>query len=162
MPRGTVTGEYAAGNMRQPVSGDCECGRPAVTRLKGHGPPLCMKCYMRGYARIRQAMDRQNRTSRNYAVDLKIGKPCTDCGVTYPPPCMEWDHVPERGPKMFNLGRADFSMDRVLAEIKKCDLVCACCHRIRTWNRKHPEAPVWLEPVPGAGDAAVTAVSCSS
>jgi len=99
----------------------------------------------------------QNRTSRNYATDAKKGKPCTDCGGYFPQCVLHWDHVPERGPKLFNLGRADFSLDKVLAEIAKCDLVCANCHAIRTWNRKHPEAPVSLEPVPGALAAAVAA-----
>lgn len=28
------------------------------------------------------------------------------------------------------------SMDIILEEIAKCDLVCANCHRIRTWARK--------------------------
>jgi len=97
------------------------------------------------------------RYSRDYAVNLKEGKPCTDCGGYFPKCCLQWDHVPERGPKLFNLSRGDYGIGKVLAEIAKCDLVCANCHVIRTWNRKHPEAPVsLLEPVPGA-DTAVTA-----
>jgi hypothetical protein len=58
---------------------------------------------------------------------------------------MQWDHVPERGPKLFNLSRADYGMEKVLAEIAKCDLVCANCHAIRTWNR-HREAEQGVAP----------------
>lgn len=58
--------------------------------------------------------------------------PCVDCKHKFPPCVMDFDHV--RGKKKFGIGtghtrpRAD-----VLKEIKKCDLVCANCHRIRTW-----------------------------
>lgn len=63
-------------------------------------------------------------------------RPCHDCGVTFPHYAMDFDHVPERGPKLFtiasNLGR---SIEVLEAEIAKCDLVCANCHRSRTHHR---------------------------
>lgn len=58
-------------------------------------------------------------------------KPCADCGNVYPPYVMHFDHV--RGEKLFNIGnRITIAMSRLLAEIAKCDLVCANCHAIRT------------------------------
>jgi hypothetical protein len=146
---------------QRPIEDACPCGAVATTRYKGQDPPLCFRCYMRTRAAEEAKAGTSVRVSRDYAVRLKEGKPCTDCGRKFPACCMHWDHVPERGPKLFNLGRADYALERVLAEVAKCDLVCANCHAIRTWNRKHPEAPVSLEPVPGASEAAVTAgVSC--
>ena len=65
-------------------------------------------------------------------------QPCSDCGLCYPYPVMEYDHV--RGEKLFESGHAGvlgYSMAKVLSEIEKCDLVCANCHRIRTHVRKH-------------------------
>ena len=62
--------------------------------------------------------------------------PCTDCGNVFPPECMDWDHVPERGPKLFGL--AQFwgrSPEEIASELAKCDLVCSNCHRIRTTTR---------------------------
>lgn len=57
-----------------------------------------------------------------------------DCGGTFPPECMDFDHV--RGVKEFAVSKSRFNtMKRVLAEIAKCDLVCANCHRIRTSKR---------------------------
>lgn len=142
----------------EPILDPCPCGAVATTRYKGQDPPLCFRCYMRTRAADEQATTRkQSRISRDHPVRLKEGRSCTDCGGYFPPCVLHWDHVPERGPKLFNLGRADYSLDKVLAEIAKCDLVCANCHAIRTWNRKHPEAPVSLEPVPGASETAVTA-----
>jgi hypothetical protein len=50
---------------------------------------------------------------------------------------MDFDHV--SGKKENNVGTMvahGWNRDRVLAEIAKCDLVCANCHRIRTKKRK--------------------------
>lgn len=141
----------------RPILGACPCGAEAAARYKGQDPALCFRCYMRTRSAEEAKAGTQSRVSRDHATNAKIGKPCTDCGGFFPPCVLHWDHVPERGPKLFNLGRADYSLERVLAEIAKCDLVCANCHAIRTWNRKHPEAPVSLEPVPGAAETAVAA-----
>ena len=59
-----------------------------------------------------------------------------DCGGSFPPVCMDFDHV--RGEKLFNIGseaRGGVGWERILAEVAKCELVCANCHRIRTYNR---------------------------
>ena len=62
--------------------------------------------------------------------------PCTDCGRSFPPECMDFDHVPERGPKLFSLaGSHCRKIEDIVEELAKCDLVCACCHRTRTKNR---------------------------
>lgn len=70
---------------------------------------------------------------------LKRG-PCVDCGRHYPPVVMDFDH---RDPSV-KLGsisslahRGTLSLDRLLTEIAKCDLVCANCHRLRTHARSH-------------------------
>ena len=61
---------------------------------------------------------------------LKVG-PCLDCGQSFPPECMDFDHV--RGEKLFGIGQMGQRQQHfILAEIAKCDLVCANCHRIRT------------------------------
>jgi hypothetical protein len=61
--------------------------------------------------------------------------PCLDCGISFPPGCMDFDHV--RGVKKFKLSRMVMcTRETILAEIRKCDLVCANCHRIRTDSRK--------------------------
>src|SRR5437899_1881059 len=63
--------------------------------------------------------------------------PCTDCGIRFPPECMDFDHV--RGKKLFNValtvGRS-MSDTRFYAEIAKCEVVCANCHRTRTEHRR--------------------------
>lgn len=62
--------------------------------------------------------------------------PCMDCGVTYPSYVMDYDHA--RGVKVMSIAkivRSGADMEEVAAELEKCDLVCANCHRERTHRR---------------------------
>ncbi len=63
-------------------------------------------------------------------------RPCTDCQQSYPPFVMDFDHV--RGPKLFEISAAlrtsNYSRVRVELEAAKCDVVCANCHRLRTFQ----------------------------
>lgn len=62
--------------------------------------------------------------------------PCRDCKLRYPYYVMDFDH--KRGQKVFNLSIAAsklYSMKKIKQEIKKCEIVCANCHRERTFKR---------------------------
>lgn len=61
--------------------------------------------------------------------------PCTDCGGTFPPYVMDFDHV--RDHKVGSIGRLVVNGQEGLlrAELQKCELVCANCHRSRTHRR---------------------------
>lgn len=65
--------------------------------------------------------------------------PCADCGL-YEPAIMDFDHVPERGPKLFNISVGVRGLATLEAELAKCDVVCPNCHRRRTIRRQE-EAP---------------------
>jgi len=73
---------------------------------------------------------------RLYLREYKENLGCLDCGEKYPFFMLDFDHRPGEE-KMFNLShlRQFSSMEKVLEEIEKCDVVCANCHRIRTWRR---------------------------
>lgn len=74
---------------------------------------------------------RQRQLERHLAVRRLKDAPCADCGGRFPPYCMDFDHV--RGEKRANVAQLMcYSLKAILAEIAKCDLVCANCHRIRT------------------------------
>lgn len=80
----------------------------------------------------RSPTSRRNRTRRD---ELKSA-PCMDCGQTFPPCCMDFDHV--RGEKTRGVGNMiTYNTKKFFEEISKCDLVCANCHRIRTQNRRN-------------------------
>lgn len=64
--------------------------------------------------------------------------PCLDCKTVYPPYVMDFDHLPQFK-KSFEISEAlakKYSKARILEEIKKCELVCSNCHRIRGYTRK--------------------------
>lgn len=64
--------------------------------------------------------------------------PCHDCGQRYHYCVMDLDHRPGEV-KLFNFGHYPHSLKQVLAELAKCDPVCANCHRLRTWARANPD-----------------------
>jgi hypothetical protein len=62
-------------------------------------------------------------------------KPCADCGVRYPYYVMDFDHREGEG-KLANVTQLRWMSEETLRrEIAKCDVVCANCHRERTWQR---------------------------
>jgi hypothetical protein len=71
--------------------------------------------------------------NRDYVIEVKGSTPCADCGVSYPPYVMQFDHVIEgkRG-NISDLVRSGVSLDNIQIEIEKCELVCANCHAERT------------------------------
>lgn len=66
--------------------------------------------------------------------EIKELSGCIDCNSKLPGSCYHFDHI--KGIKLFNIGTANsLSRKRVLEEIKKCEIVCANCHGIRTFLR---------------------------
>jgi hypothetical protein len=77
---------------------------------------------------------------RDFIREVK-DQPCTDCGTRYPFYVMHFDHRPD-APKLFNVGTGvdRVGWDMLRAEVAKCDVVCANCHAMRTWQRRFPTA----------------------
>lgn len=102
----------------------------------------CQKVWYKRYyqlgvkEKIRLSEQRQKlmQEKRDY-IRFKKSVPCMDCEVSYPYYVMDFDH---RDPdeKEFtiatNLSRVSLSQLKI--EIDKCDIVCANCHRVRTWR----------------------------
>lgn len=94
-----------------PIIKDCVDGRR----------PICRRC-----ART------QIRDQINELKDV----PCADYGGRFDSVVMDFDHV--RGKKLFNIAVAVGTQKgrlKILAEIEKCEVVCANCHRLRTKER---------------------------
>lgn len=66
--------------------------------------------------------------------------PCIDCGDRFPPCSMDFDHRPGTT-KVSAVSRLiNGSYEVLMAEVAKCDIVCANCHRLRTFNRRAKQA----------------------
>ena len=74
---------------------------------------------------------------RNLIRSHKEGIPCNDCGILYPYYIMDFDHVEDN--KVENISKMAqwYSIEEILVEIKKCEIVCSNCHRQRTYDRKN-------------------------
>jgi len=81
-----------------------------------------------------QVTRRLQRRGRAFIQQLK-SRPCMDCGRSYEPCVMDFDHV--RGQKEFELSaHVGLAIQTLQAEADKCDVVCANCHRLREERRR--------------------------
>jgi hypothetical protein len=67
--------------------------------------------------------------------------PCSDCGGTFAQCSMDFDHR-DPATKVRPVTRmiSNARIERILAEAAKCDIVCANCHRLRTFQRREKPA----------------------
>lgn len=64
---------------------------------------------------------------------LKKDTPCKDCESTYHP--CQMDIVRKNGDKSVQLSKVlHKSRKFLIEELSLCDVVCANCNRLRTWN----------------------------
>ncbi len=109
----------------------------------------CMKLRGRQYYHLNR--DQQlplaiARRQRSYAIKRKFideikSQPCADCGKRFASCAMDFDHRDgqEKLANIAHMGVRNWSLEKIKSEIKKCDIVCANCHRVRTYNRRHAE-----------------------
>jgi hypothetical protein len=125
----------------------------------GHQPwcKSCRKAYDAAYhQRVRERRKEQKRRKKEefqaWYRAMKESLPCTDCGGCYHHAAMQFDHLPgfeKRG----ELGRVQryASLQLVLDEIAKCEIVCANCHAVRTFERARGVAQSGRAPRLGRG-----------
>lgn len=83
----------------------------------------------------RQSTAKRRQTIKDTVNDFK-NVPCADCDNKFPPYVMDFDHVD--GDKEYNISdmvAKGYSVDSIIIEIVKCEVVCANCHRERTHKR---------------------------
>ena len=64
---------------------------------------------------------------------LKLG--CLFCGFNKHPSALDFDHI-DRESKDFNISEkyAAYTLSRIVDEINKCQVLCANCHRIKSYT----------------------------
>lgn len=84
--------------------------------------------------RARTRKQRVNRERMELLFTYFASNPCVDCGEV-DPLVLEFDHLRD---KTFTIGTAfrDRNWADVVAEMAKCEVVCANCHRRRTARRQ--------------------------
>lgn len=106
---------------------------------------FCVNAYNKEYyaqnkARYIEKARRRNAQQRQILksiIEEAKSRPCTDCGVQYPPWIMDFDHIDGaiKTDNIADMGRWAMSEETLLREIAKCEVVCANCHRQRTYER---------------------------
>lgn len=119
-------------------------------KKKGIRHSKCKECHT-AYAKIHYKLNEETYKGRakltnkksisakvDYVRQLKEKNPCTDCGNFYPFYVMDFDHLFEKTHLISTLVKGASSMDTLNKELAKCELVCANCHRHRTYKRSQP------------------------
>ena len=78
--------------------------------------------------KYRESWTRVQEEKKQLLLDARIGG-CVKCGEN-DPACLDFHHRDGKRNKLGNIGEIRrFSNERILAEIAKCDVLCANCHR---------------------------------
>lgn len=95
------------------------------------------KHYVNNKAYYLAKANKRRQELREQIQQLKASKPCMDCGIFYPYYVMDFDHIEQASTKVDIISWLvkSNSTKKLREEIKKCEVVCANCHRIRTYSR---------------------------
>lgn len=105
----------------------------------------CIRCekkrkpYSRQTNEERRVLDSKRAARyRREINEYKMSYGCLDCGYCEHPVALHLDHR-DPSEKEFTVSEKlhDLSAERIWAEIQKCDVRCANCHMIRTYERRH-------------------------
>jgi hypothetical protein len=66
---------------------------------------------------------------------LKVNHGCVDCGYRGHHEALEFDHISDD--KRYNISEVLWKpFSAIIEETMKCEVVCANCHRVRTFARR--------------------------
>ena len=115
--------------VEKPLSGFYENGG-----MKDGHLSWCKPCFT---ARHRSKSSERQRALLVRIQKIKVERGCADCGYNANPVALDFDHLPGTV-KNFRIASmaAGNKWELIEAEIAKCEVVCANCHRIRTADRR--------------------------
>lgn len=75
---------------------------------------------------------------REFIQEYKRERSCVDCGFSGKvfPQVLDFDHLYDKKFIISGSSKTISSLRKVKTEIKKCELVCANCHRVRTFTKR--------------------------
>ena len=100
---------------------------------------MCFKAYYREdrerhRARNDALLTRRVTEAQAHVDRLLLASACKDCGEA-DPSVLDFDHIAEKRRGICTMVRRDARLSALDAEIAKCEVVCANCHRRRTASR---------------------------
>lgn len=92
--------------------------------------------YQAAWARVR------SQANREAIAAIKLERGCKDCGYNEHSCALDFDHR-DPAKKLFDVSRSMTKpLAKLLEEIEKCDVRCAICHRVRSYENR------WMNHVP--------------
>lgn len=78
----------------------------------------------------------RRKIAREYVSAIKERSRCCDCGGIFPAVAMDFDHIKGKNKSIASMVSQAYKLDLIIEEMQLCEIVCACCHRVRTAKRK--------------------------
>ena len=96
--------------------------------------------YHLGQGQVEKYNERRRTSAERFKkelADIKEKNGCTDCKKKFTHYILEFDHLPgyEKLGGIYKVFKK-YGLSIALEEIKKCEVVCANCHKTRTYKRK--------------------------
>lgn len=82
----------------------------------------------------KELASRQKQELKRKLVKIKQTSGCVDCAENNHI-VLDFDHIKDKKYNISRMVHDGFSWKAILKEIQKCEVVCANCHRIRTYSR---------------------------
>lgn len=103
-----------------------DCGKKYIYNRNSHGLTICGSC----------RVNKRRFANKIRAVEY-LGGCCSKCGYDENVVALDFHHV-DRSTKEFTIsGMHCLSWKRIKAELDKCVLLCANCHRVEEFSIKH-------------------------
>jgi hypothetical protein len=138
--------------MDETICPKCNCSRGLgdfnfrnkTKGIRQHWCKFCLRAYAARHYREypKPYKERARRHTATTRIDSKrrlleylSSHPCVDCGES-DPVVLEFDHVNgEKNREVTAMANGSYCWKTIEAEIRKCEVVCANCHRRRTCQR---------------------------
>ena len=75
---------------------------------------------------------------RDFVNEYKLERGCSQCGYNKHPVALELNHI-DPTTKTYSIGKEliSISMENLVLELAKCEVLCANCHQIHTFENGH-------------------------
>jgi hypothetical protein len=105
--------------------------RPKRVYGSGKIGPYCTEC-------TKEYNAKKLAQKREFVNKYKLERGCKLCGYKTHPVALELNHINPQT-KEFSIAKrlASVSMDRLKKELAKCEVLCANCHQIHTYENNH-------------------------
>jgi len=116
----------------------CKCGKEFCEKPYGKGALMCKSC-----------VSNRRRFSKKLRAIEYLGGKCVVCGYNKCPAAMDFDHLDPSQKEFAISGKHCMAWNKIQAELDKCQLLCANCHREKHYQEsidiRLPEESLKLE-----------------